>query len=49
MAITRTDDLHIVYLDKQPFALCSDRAEALKLSSVLLKTHQAKQIAMLHA
>ncbi|WP_191964839.1 hypothetical protein [Synechococcus sp. RSCCF101] len=49
MVISRQPNLHVVYLDKQPYALCHDRSEALRVTAGLLKDHHAKRIALLHA
>ena len=48
MGISLDQDTLIVYLDKQPYACCHDRDEALKLTSHLLGAHHPKRIVLLH-
>jgi hypothetical protein len=40
---------HVVYLDRQPFACCTDRAEALQIAKGLLSTRHAKRVHLLRA
>ncbi|WP_191964855.1 hypothetical protein [Synechococcus sp. RSCCF101] len=49
MGISRNRHTLIVYIDRQPFACCHDRGEALRVTSGLLGTHHPKRIAVLHA
>lgn len=41
--------LHMIYLDRQPFACCIDRSEALRVARGLLRTRHPKRVHLLRA